>query len=224
MLANRPGKPSGHAARTVIATSLLLAAGFMGWLIGRSGQPELWRVQDFAEQAIAMYLRPHLATDSSNDIALLRPSQPFNRLSQQVAVPLQPPDLTPQGFTLIDKHLITANGPQTAQVTYATPGGRQLSLFLRTRWREEAPQFHFAENKGVTMVYWLEGPLVYALVGRLDRQEMFAVVQTIRRSMRHQPPGDPQQNTEIATTGPPLRVPHDQPTPINPVQRATQTN
>jgi anti-sigma factor RsiW len=231
-----PRRLLGPVARAAIVASVLLAVGFMGWLIGKSGQPDPRLVQDFVAQAMTMYRRPYLTSDSSTDRALQGANQPFNWLSQQIAVQLQPPDLTQQGFTMVDKHLITVNGPQTAQVTYAAPDGRRLSLFLRTRWQEEAPQFHFAENDGVTMVYWLDGPLVWALVGQLDRQEMSAVVTTVRQSMRQQPHGVlPQMNTrviprvsygekEIATIGDTLLAPHDSPSQINPVQRMTQTD
>ena len=236
ILENRSRRLVGHVARAALAASLFLAAGFTGWWIGKSGQPDPWQVQDFVAQALTTYLQPSPASDSIPDLALQGANQPFDWLSQQLTMPLQPPDLTPQGFRLIDKHLITANGPQTAQVIYAASGGRRLSLFLRTRWQEEAPQFHFAENEGVTMVYWLDGPLVYALVGHLDRQEMFAVVQAVRRSMRHQPQGSrPQMHTsggpqvphmepEIAPIGDTLLAPYDPPSRIHPAQPVTQTD
>ena len=139
ILANRPRRLIGHVARAAIAASLLLAAGFTGWLIGKSGQPDAWQVQDFVEHAMTTYLRPSPASDFSLDMAMQGANQPFHWLSQQITMPLQPPDLTPQGFTLIDQHVLTANGPQTAQVTYVAPGRRRLSLFLRTRWQEETP-------------------------------------------------------------------------------------
>jgi anti-sigma factor RsiW len=236
VLANRPEGSLGPMARATIAVSLLLTAGFLGWLIGKSGQPDPWHVQDFVAQAMATYMRPYPASDTNPTITSQGADQPFDWLSQQITMPLQPPDLTPQGFTLIDKHLTTANGPQTAEVTYATPDKRRLSLFLRTRWREEGPQFHFAENAGVTMVHWLDGPLVYALVGHLDQQEMFAVVKAVRRAMRQQPQGArPQINThgvpqiphlepEIAPISDTMLVPHDPPSLSKSVQSVTQTD
>jgi anti-sigma factor RsiW len=180
----------------VIAASLLLAAGFVGWMIGQGGQPDLWSVQDFVKQAMMMYGHTASISDADADSALQQAMQPLGRLSEQIVVPVQAPDLTPQGLTLVEKQLFTAHDPQIAQVTYTDPEGRRLSLFLRTRWQEEAPQFHFAEHEGVTMVYWLEGPWVYALVGKLDRQEMSVMVQVLRRSMHHEPAGTmPRRNT-----------------------------
>jgi anti-sigma factor RsiW len=136
-------------------------------------------------------------------------------LSHQIAVSLQLPDLTSQGFTLVEKRLVSSNDPQAVQVIYATSSGRRLSLFLRTRWQDETPQFRFAEKDGVMMVYWLEGPLAYALAGQLDRQEMVEVVQTLRASMRHQPQGTVSQ---IAPeTAPPGTLLVPQVTPTQPV-------
>jgi anti-sigma factor RsiW len=226
----------GYVGRAALVASLLLAVGYMGWLIGKRGQSDPWLVQDFVEQVMTAYVRPHLASGPGSDRSLEGATQPFHGLLLPSASQLQPPPLTQQGFTLIDKHLMTANGSQTAQVTYAAPGGRRLSLFLRPRWQEEAPQFHFTENEGVTMVYWLEGPLVYALVGQLDRQEMLAVVKAVRRSIHHQPqdampqilpsgvPQGPHVETERTPAGNDPLVSHDLPAPISPVQRVTRTD
>ena len=220
VLERGPKKALGQVARTMIAASLLLVAGFVGWMLGQRGQPEPWAVQDFVKQAMTTYGHAALMSDADADSVLQKAVQPLDWLSEQIAVPVQAPDLTPQGFTLVEKQLLSAHGPQVAQVTYTDPGGRRLSLFLRTRWQEEAEQFHFVENEGVTMVYWLEGPLVYALVGKLDRQEMAVMVQALRRSRHHQPAGaGAQMNTrmipeviqtapEIATIGSSWPVPH----------------
>lgn len=234
ILEHGPEKTLGHVARAVIAASLLLAAGFVGWMIGQRGQSELWPGQDFVKQTMTAYGHSSVTSDTDRDNALQEAMQPLDWLSEQIAVPVQPPDLTPQGFTLVEKQLLTANGPQIAQVTYADPDGRRLSLFLRTRWQEEVSQFHFAENEDVTMVYWLEGPLVYALVGQLDRQEMAVVVQALRRSIRQRPQDAvPLVNTrvvpealqiapEIATIGNTLSAPHAPPTPSPAEPRVTQ--
>lgn len=235
-LDQRPGTTMGYIALTAIAAGLLLAAGFIGWMVGKSGQPATWPVQAFVEQAMTTHLRPHLASGSGTDVAEEGVTQPLNWLSQHTARQLQPPDLSQQGFSLVDKRLITADGPETAQVTYAAPSGERLSLFLRTRWQEEASQIHFAEDEDVTMVYWFDGSLVYALVGQLDRQEMLAVVKAIRRSIPRQPSGapprintqvvpqKPQVETGIATIGDSLLVPHDAPSQTDPVQRVIQAN
>jgi anti-sigma factor RsiW len=235
-LDNRPGTTLGYIALAAIAASLLLAGGVTGWMIGKSGRSAGWPAQAFVEQAMTTYLRPHLAADSGTAGAVEGAIQPLNWLSQHTAWQLQLPDLTPQGFSLVDKRLITTDGPEAAQVTYATPSGQRLSLFLRPRWQEEAPQFHFAENEGVTMVYWLDGALVYALVGQLGRQEMLAVVQAVRRSTHRRVSGVvPQVNTQvvpqkpqgeagITTIGDSLLAPHDAPAQTSPVQRVIQTN
>ena len=235
-LETRPRRPLGPVARAAIVASLLCAAGFMGWVIGRSGPPAPRLVQDCIAQALTTYGHPHLTAGSSTDRTPQGTSPPFDWLAQHIAGQLQPPDLTPQGFTLVDRPLMTANGPQTAQVTSAAPGGQRLSLFLRPRWQDEVPQFHFAETDGVTMVYWLAGPLVYALVGPLDRQAMLTVGQAVRRSI-HQPPQgqrpqmtisdrprEPSTATESATSDAPRLPPADLPAQRQPVQRVTQTD
>jgi anti-sigma factor RsiW len=176
-------------------------------------------MQAFVDQMLMTDERPYLTSSSDSDQALDQAmeerTQPLDWLSHQIAVSLQPPDLTSQGFTLVEKRLVAANGPQAVQVIYATSSGRRLSLFLRTRWQDETPQFRFAEKDGVTMVYGLEGPLAYALAGQLDRKEMVEVVQTLRTSMRLQPHGTMSQIAPDTAPSDTLLAP--QVTPTQPV-------
>jgi anti-sigma factor RsiW len=191
VLDDRQGRALGLVTRVAIAVGLMLVAGFTGWVIGQRGQSDPWPMRAFVNQMLMTDEGPHLISSSGSNRALNQAmekrTQPLDWLSDQIAASLQVPDLTSQGFTLVKKRLVAANGSQAVQIIYATPSGRRLSLFLRTRWQDETPQFRFAENDGVTMVYWLEGPLAYALAGQLDHQEMMDVVQALRTSMRHQP-------------------------------------
>jgi anti-sigma factor RsiW len=193
VLEARRGWALRPVARAAIAAGLILAAGFTGWVLGQRGQSKPWSLYEFVNQAMMTGERPYLISSSDSeralDQALEKAPQPLDWLSHQIAVPLQLPDLSAQGFALVEKRLVAANGPPAVQIIYATSSGRRLNLFLRTRWQDETPQFRFAENDGVTMVYWFEGPLAYALAGQLDRQEMVDVVQTLRTSMRQQPQG-----------------------------------
>jgi anti-sigma factor RsiW len=217
----------GPVARAAIAAGLMLVAGFTGWVIGQRGQSEPWPMHAFVKQMLMTDERPYLISSSDSNRALNQAmeerTQPLDWLSDQIAVSLQVPDLTSKGFTLVEKRLVAANGPQAVQVIYATPSGRRLSLFLRTRWQDEMPQFRFAENDGVTMVYWLEGPLAYALAGQLDQQEMMDVVQTLRTSMRHQPQDTMSQIAPETVSPDTLQAPQvtpTQPVPLNIPQRS----
>lgn len=215
----RRGWALGPVARAAIAAGLILVAGFTGWVIGQRGQSEPWPMHAFVDQMLMTAERPYLISSSDSDRALEQTmegtTQPLDWLSHQIAVSLQLPDLTSQGFTLVEKRLVSTNGPQAVQVIYTTSSGRRLSLFLRTRWQDETPQLRFAEKDGVTMVYGLEGPLAYALAGQLDRQEMVEVVQTLRTSIRHQPPGTLSQVAPKTASPDTLLVP--QVTPTQPV-------
>jgi anti-sigma factor RsiW len=215
----RQGWALGPVARAAIASGLILVAGFTGWVIGQRGQSEPWPMPALVEQMLMTDKQPYFISSSDSDRnldqAMKETTRPLDWLSHQIAVSLQLPDLTSQGFTLVEKRLVSSNDPQAVQVIYATSSGRRLSLFLRTRWQDETPQFRFAEKDGVMMVYWLEGPLAYALAGQLDRQEMVEVVQTLRASMRHQPQGTLSQ---IAPeTAPPDTLLAPQVTPTQPV-------
>jgi hypothetical protein len=69
------------------------------------------------------------------------------------------------------------------RLEYAAPDGRGFSLFLRGRWEDSDPDLRVANRDGVSMAYWLDGPLASAVVSRLAPDEARRVAEHVRRMM-----------------------------------------
>ncbi len=67
---------------------------------------------------------------------------------------LRPPDLSKQGYTLVDRRLVIEGGRRAVQLIYKDRQGRRISLFLRLRWKEDkTPEVRVVENGGVRVAY-----------------------------------------------------------------------
>ena len=71
---------------------------------------------------------------------------------------------------------------------YESPDNDRITLYIRERWQAALPAAqdgsvsYFGEG-GLSMVYWMEGPFAYALIGELDREQLFATAKTIRQQV-----------------------------------------
>lgn len=88
------------------------------------------------------------------------------RLSAGFEVPLRVPSsavvdhLRPVSF----RNIAGTSGP-TAQIMYEDEKGRNVSLFIRPHTATTGIPFESAQSEGYEAIYWIDGPLVYVLVG-----------------------------------------------------------
>lgn len=107
--------------------------------------------------------------------------------------PVHAPNLKDLGYVLVGGRLLPAAGEPAAQLMYENPDAKRITLYIRGRWAmpEGSPlstaqegTVSFVGERGVSMVYWLDGPLAYALIGEMDREQLFATAKTIQQQLR----------------------------------------
>jgi len=166
--------------RGAAAAAALALAASAGWWAGQSDRerPSLL-TQSFVEQTMYGHFGATPATTGAEDA-----EQPLVSLSQRLSLELQPPDLSRFGFRQVDMRAIGSNGNGAVRVTYADASDRTINLFLRTRWQETAPAVNFVKRDGVSMAYWLDGPLVYGLAAQIGRGQLADIAAHIRQASR----------------------------------------
>jgi anti-sigma factor RsiW len=96
------------------------------------------------------------------------------------------PNLQDLGFTLVGGRLLPAAGLPAAQLMYENPDAQRITLYIRGNWATtpgaaQDGTVTFASEGGVSSVYWREGPFAYALLGELDREQLFATAKIIQQ-------------------------------------------
>lgn len=102
-------------------------------------------------------------------------------LSKRLQRPVQAPDLSRLGFSLMGGRLLPAetNKP-AAQFMYENRSGQRITMYLRSMavpTTETA--FRFAQHGEVNTFYWVEGDWGYALSGELSRNQLLQIAQAI---------------------------------------------
>lgn len=111
-------------------------------------------------------------------------------LSDRLGEQVQAPSLQDVGFLLVGGRLLPAAEQAAAQLMYENLDNHRITLYIRERWSapmqgaKEGSVSYFGEG-GLSMVYWVEGPFAYALIGELDREQLFATAKTVRQQVEN---------------------------------------
>jgi anti-sigma factor RsiW len=57
-------------------------------------------------------------------------------------------------------------------------------VYLVSNANNEGTTIQFRDHNGVRSIYWLEGPLGYALTGNLERSELMPIAEVVKAKMR----------------------------------------
>jgi anti-sigma factor RsiW len=191
------------APRAAGIALLLLAGASGGWVLG------LHYIEPDVEPPAVSFTRlaanAHLlyASDQQHPVEFGADQQErlLPWLSERLGQAVQAPHLQDLGFSLVGGRLLPAAGQPAAFLLYENPDAQRISLYIRGYWPSppgaaQDGTVTFAGEGGVSIVYWRDGPFAYALLGALDREQLFATAKIVQ-----------QQRAMTAVTPVPVVVP-----------------
>lgn len=105
-------------------------------------------------------------------------------LSKRLGTPVRAPHFAAEGFDLVGGRLLPGEQGPVAQFMYQDGQGRRLTLYVRTDAAENRETaFRFALEGKVSVFYWLDGRLGYALSGELPREQLLSLSETAYRQL-----------------------------------------
>jgi anti-sigma factor RsiW len=184
-------------ARMAAAVVLLLAGGTGGWVL-REQEPAIVEqeqptLQNFAQEAV----QAHTFYASDNRFAVEMGGEDRGALdswlSERLGRRIFGPDLSASGFRLIGGRSLPTTTGAGAQYMYENESKRRLTLFVGTPKAGQEAAFSYVQKGDVSMFYWVEGSIAYALIGRLERDQLMNITQTVYRELklRNVPPPPP---------------------------------
>jgi anti-sigma factor RsiW len=193
----RPGRWLGAGSMGLIPRMATFAAVvglsvFTGWSMhGQYGQPELESpAMRFARQAGEAHLLYAPDVRHPVEFGADQEDSLLVWLSERLGHTVHAPSLKDLGFMLVGGRLLPAAGQPAAQLMYENAdAAKRITLYLRGRWSvsETSPlnsaqegSVSYAREGDLSMVYWIEGPLAYALIGEIDRDQLFTTAKLIQ--------------------------------------------
>lgn len=108
-------------------------------------------------------------------------------LSKRLGTQVKPPSLDAIGYELIGGRLLPGETGPVAQFMYHDAGGQRMTLYVTRESARPAGKpetaFHFGQDGGVKVFYWVDRNFGYAISGGVDRQALLRVANEVYRQL-----------------------------------------
>jgi anti-sigma factor RsiW len=105
-------------------------------------------------------------------------------LSKRMGTQMHAPRLEDLGFLLVGGRLMSSDDGPGALLMYENAEGKRVVLYACLNEEDERnTAFRFAQADAVSVYYWFEGPLSYALAGEIDRSGLSALAESVYRQI-----------------------------------------
>jgi anti-sigma factor RsiW len=101
-------------------------------------------------------------------------------LSKRLNTPVRAPQLQDTGYQLEGGRLLPGSDGPAAQFMYRDVGGQRLTLYVRTKLKDNSDTaFRYAREGSVSVFYWVDHDVAYALSGELERERLLSVAEAV---------------------------------------------
>ncbi|NUB18939.1 anti-sigma factor [Azospirillum formosense] len=213
--------------RMAAAVMLIVGGAGGGWL-GRGAVDQSPVVQQrqtlqtFAEEATQAHrfytsderFQVELGADNQDELN--------SWLSKRVGRDVFGPDLGKVGLRLIGGRSLPTELGAGAQYMYVNEANKRVTLFVGAPRSGNPAKFGFSQNGDVATIYWVEGPLAYALAGRMSKEDLLRVAEAVYNDVkagprRPEPEPQNQQNQQPPQDQQPQQQQDQPPAGVQPI-------
>lgn len=170
--------------RHAVAAMLMLASGTAGWFLHREMAAERAQTVQFARIAAVAHAVYSPEKRHPVEVGADQEQHLVNWLSKRLGASLKVPHLAAEGYALVGGRLLASERVPAAQFMYQDARAQRLTLYVRVAADIHAPtSFRFAQEQGVSVFYWLDGRMGYALSGEVEREELLRVADVVYRQL-----------------------------------------
>jgi anti-sigma factor RsiW len=179
MLAPRPG-----LARYAIAAGWLAVGVAVGWFVNTSVTRDPVRLAGFAHRAAIAHAVYAPEVRHPVEVGADQQEHLVRWLSKRLGTDLKPPTLAASGYELVGGRLLPGDRGAVAQFMYQDAKGRRLTLYVsRMNVSQGDTAFRYSRENGVSVFYWVDGPLGYALSGDLPKSDLLGVATVVYKQL-----------------------------------------
>lgn len=181
-LAARPRRnPWQVPARVAAAIVLLVAGAAGGWLAHDMTNEYARPAQALADLAAEAHLVYAAQIRHPVEVPATDKDHLQAWLSKSLARPVQVPELASIGYEFMGGRLLPAGRDAAGQLTvagqlmYQSASGNRVTLYFRPASEQRDSAFRFIEADGLSVWYWHDDELSYALASEVSREQLKAI-------------------------------------------------
>lgn len=169
--------------KTTAAVVMAAAVGItLGWFAKDVASPESdTLLGPYTEQAVLS----HRLFETNRDFETVEDDRGAIVIDETVkpfSTPVRVPTMRIAGLTPVIVRHVEGEGGNSVHIAYDNGDGGWTSLYIRQHSNDTRLPFRFEEREGYSVLYWLDGPLVYALVGTEGEDALRKIAEAIYRA------------------------------------------
>ena len=173
-----------HAMQAAAAIMLVFAGGMGGWLLrGDGGDMRVASASPLTLARSAAIAHAVYTPEVRHpvEVGVEQEAHLVQWLSKRLGSTLQPPVLSPLGYHLIGGRLLPGDGDgPVAQFMYEEGTGKRLTLYVaKERAGKQETAFRYTQEKDLSVFYWIDGQLGYALSASLPKQALGKIADAV---------------------------------------------
>ena len=179
----RPRRPLWpvQAVRAAAVAAVFLAGALGGWwLRGVEQGPAGPAAASVVERALLAHAVYAPEVRHPVEVAAEQEAHLVKWLTKRLGTDVRAPKLSTLGFELVGGRLLPDSPSPAAQFMYEDATGRRVTLYLRTEVEDNRETaFRWSRRGGVSVCYWIDQSVGYALTGAMDKDELWRLAELI---------------------------------------------
>jgi len=179
-----PRRRSAPLLRYAAVVAWLTLGGVVGWQLhgyrsAGTAEPGIWVKQAaIAHATYSPEVRHPVEVGADQEAHLV------NWLSKRLGTKVRVPHLGGIGYALVGGRLLPSDSGPVAQFMYQDARGLRLTLYVRAN-RDDTQEtaFRFSRENNVSVFYWIDRNLGYALSGDLDKAALLRVANSVYQQL-----------------------------------------
>ena len=109
-------------------------------------------------------------------------------LSKRLKGNVQIPQFNDAGYMLVGGRLLPGVDSAAAHFMYENTQGERLTLYVsQTDKQHNETAFHYTENQGNSLFYWIDPEFAYVLVGQMPRESLLKLAHQVYQQLGESP-------------------------------------
>ena len=174
-------RPVLRAAATV---AWLALGGVVGWYLHAFNSAQPADTIAFAHQAAIAHVVYSPEVRHPVEVGADQEAHLVAWLSKRLGANLKVPQLLAVGYQLVGGRLLPGNQGPVAQFMFQDGNGQRLTLYVRRGAGDsKETAFRYAQERGISVFYWLDGKFGYALSGEIGKAELLRVAKAVYQQL-----------------------------------------
>ena len=172
------------ALRYVAAVGWLALGGVAGWYLHDYNTANSADTVAFARRAAIAHIVYSPEVRHPVEVGADQEAHLVAWLSKRLGGSLKVPQLTSLGYQLVGGRLLPGSQGPVAQFMFQEGNGQRLTLYVRNGAGDsKETAFRYAQERGVSVFYWVDGRFGYALSGEIDKAELLRVAKAVYQQL-----------------------------------------